>query len=65
MSNNSETTQKCMKCRKTVMSAQTRTYHLALKNNINQNSWLAKADKIILCVSCDNSRKTNLAEYLS
>ena len=64
-SNNIDQTQTCMKCRKTVMASQTRTYHLALKNNLSQNSYLAKADKIVLCLSCDNSRKTNLAQYLS
>lgn len=56
---------KCAKCNKQVLESETRTYHLALKNNIRRDSWLAKADQIILCIPCDSRRKTNLVQYLS
>ena len=56
---------KCHKCGKRVFAPDYRTYHLALKNNIRRDSWLAKADEIILCNSCDARRNTNLVQYLS
>lgn len=55
-----------MKCGKQLVNeSDYRTYHLALKNNIHRNSWLAKADQIILCIPCDSRRNTNLVQYLS
>lgn len=65
MSSNIQGYKKCAKCGKQVLERDTRTYHLTLKNNINRNSWLARADEIILCNSCDARRTTNLVQYLS
>ena len=65
MSNNNNELKKCAKCGRQVLASESRTYHLALRNNIQRNSWLARADEIVLCLPCDSKRTTNLVSYLS
>jgi hypothetical protein len=57
-------TAKCQKCGKVVPSGASRTYNLAIQNSVSRNTGLSNRDTIVLCLSCDNSRRTNLVEFM-
>ena len=58
---------KCQKCNRVVPSESSRTYHLSINNSVNRgtSSWLQDKNKVVLCLTCDNNRTTNLVQYLS
>lgn len=54
----------CHKCKQQKEESQIRSYHLVLRNNVRQNSFLGNQNNINLCFACDGARKTSILRYL-